>query len=261
MRKIALSLIILFAWAFGSPAQAVIAITAAGVQATSGGTTVVVTTLSTGAASIPANSIILVAVTDPSTSGSLSAVTDNASNSYTLAASKALNGSASNGIVYLYWSYTGNALNLTSSGTLTYTKNANGAKATVSVSYLSGAQTGSGALDASVTQTASGTTGTITATSGALSVANEMLIGVFGNSNNNTFTQDTTNGWSSPPNGIGTGGGGGSQVDGGHQTASGAKTFAPTVATSNGNWALLIVGFEPPNSASSPFIFTPAVIP
>jgi len=258
MKKIFAFLICLVA--FTSPAWASITFTAAGTQSSTSSNTLTLNSSSTSPASIPAGSVIILSVTDLSGSGTLSSVADNAGNVYSLATSKALNGSSATGTGFVYISYTGNALNLTASGTITYTLNfSSGPRSAVaSVSYASGTLLSSSVLDATVTATASGNSGTITVGSGIPAVANELLICVFSNNNASTFTQDSGNGWAAPPTRAIQGSS--SQIAGGSQVASAAKTCVPTLGT-KGSWAIQTIGLKPAVTIATPFIFLPAIVP
>lgn len=136
------------------------------------------------------------------------------------------------------------------SGTVTFTKGGSGNRASISAFYASGVATTS-ALDASVTATQNTVTGNppvYSLTSGSPSESGELLVGLVGTrcaSTAPTFTQDTTNGWATPPdyaNTIYEWGAGGTLVNAG----SGTKTFSPTSTAPGGTVTalMLIAGFK-----------------
>ena len=243
-------------WALASPAFAAITVTAAGNHATNTGATVVLSSTSSGAADIPAGSVIVVFVSDGSTSGSSHAMTDSAGNTYTLATSQKFNNLIGAGNGYIYYSNTGNAVALTGAGTITYTKDVTGARVSISAVYVTGT---SGALDSSVTATAYGHSNTPSGTSGASATAGDLFFALVAYNSTKAFTEDTGNGWALPPTDVSNAAG---SQGGGNQIVSGtsSKTFTPSIGPNVADWAMLFIGFTPA-TANASFIFTPAVIP
>lgn len=251
-RKFLLAIGLLFGLIANS--YAAIAINTCGVSTNVNATTTVLNSASTGAADIPANAIILISSGDIATTGSPGGGTvDSSSNTYTNITSSFLNGAAANGFMTLYYSTTGNAVALTGAGTITYTHGASSRSATNCV-YITGAATSS-PLDTAITATSNGSTGTVTVTSGTPGQTGNLYVGIFVNNNTNTFNQDTVNGWSSTGGPLQSLGNTAIRAIGGNQTGSGVKTFAPTINTSNGLWAIAVIGFKPLAAASATYRF------
>jgi len=185
-------------------------------------------------ATVPAASLIIVVVVENTTTAVLGTVGDTV-NTYSSITPIHATG-VTIGIFY--------APNASlSGGTITYTKNASTHVAAVSAVYSSNIATSS-PLDSAVTATATGASAAPTVTSGSPAQSGELFIGALGWSNGTaTFTQDSGNGWSSPPNSVVTASApsvaGGNQVNSG----TGTKAYAPSLSTAV-VWADLVVGFK-----------------
>lgn len=187
---------------------------------------------------VPAGATIVVCVVDVMGTA-IAAPSDATNGSYTQIATLGMNNNtAANGACAMY--YFQNSASLTSI-TLTYTGSA-GSGRSISAVYLTGVPT-TGVLDTAVTNTGFGSSTAPTVTSaGTAGQSSEMLIAMVGYFQSGTFTQDTGNGWSTPPNAdTGTNAqlGAGSQIN----TGTGTKTFAPTLGTAR-TWATIIAGFK-----------------
>ncbi len=145
--------------------------------------------------------------------------------------------------------YAKNVTALSSGNSITFTKQTSGDEAVLSAFYATGIDT-SGPLDTAVTATATGTSSTPSVTSGTPAIAGELFVAcLISQSNTQTYTQDSGNGWAAPfdTNGFdGTNLGsnvvwvaGGNQVNSG----TGTKTFAPTMSIL-ARWAAIVVGFK-----------------
>lgn len=212
-----------------------LAITNIGTNSNTSGSTVAVTV---GVGGVPANSTILVGVTDKSGTGPGGSTTDSSSNTYLNIANPALAGSYSNGFLNVFRAQ--NAVALSNGNTITYTKAAGASNAAITACYISGSSFQR--YDISVSSTGSGASSAPSVTSGSPYSANEMFVAFYGDANSGSFTQDTGNGWASPPNSTTTTAvrvAGGSQLNSG----TGAKTYAPTVSAKN-NWAIAILAEE-----------------
>ena len=141
--------------------------------------------------------------------------------------------------------YFPNATALVSGDTITYTKTGIVAAA-MSAFYVTGALASS-PLDTAVTASASGNSTAPSVTSGTPGVAGELMVAFVACALRSTYTQDTTNGWATPPVQATTGTlitstdvSGGNQVNAG----TGTKVFAPTLGTIIA-WDAFVVGFKP----------------
>lgn len=159
--------------------------------------------------------------------------------------------------------YAKNATALSSGDSITFTKQTSGDRAAVSTFYATGIDT-SAPLDTAVTATANGTSTTPSVTSGTPSVSGELFVGfLLEQQNTQLFTQDTGNGWATPPDetGFTTSNlgsdhvciGGGNQVNSG----TGTKTFAPTTSFT-ARWAIFVCGFKA--SVASDTLFAQSVM-
>jgi hypothetical protein len=192
--------------------------------------------------SIPPGALIIVGVSDNSHASSGGSLADSASDSYTSIIASA-NGASSNGFGQVFY-FNNNATTVTS---ITYTKQTSGSSAVIAAMYAAGG----GILDSAVTNSASGTAGGPSITSGAPSTGSELLVAWLtwprvGGVGNPSLTQDTAHGWTSiggldfafagtAPDAVG---GGGNQVTGA------ATVWAPTAAKLT-DWAAFTVGFKP----------------
>jgi hypothetical protein len=130
-----------------------------------------------------------------------------------------------------------------SGGTITYTKGSPDYPATMAGLYATGVAL-SFAYDPNVFASASGTSAAPSVQSGHPQVKGALLIAAIAAIGNGfTFSQDTTDGWTSPPDNEAING---SNVAGGYLVAAGTgrQTFAPTWSAST-NWAAIVVGFAP----------------
>lgn len=137
-----------------------------------------------------------------------------------------------------------NVAALTSSNSITYTKNVSGSIGAISALYATGVATAS--YDAGVTASATGSSKTPSVTSGTLAVSGELIIGMVfnqGSGFSGTFTQDSTNGSYATPFDEAPSS---ARIDGGNFVSSGttAKTYAPSFSLSAA-WAAFIIGLQP----------------
>ena len=185
---------------------------------------------------VPAGRFIAVLVVDGAGVGSAGAVTDSAGNSYALVPASP----TAHFVPVLFYAWNSKAL---SSGTITYTKINSSAGSLMEAFYATGVQTSADPYDSvthAVTDAAGGTNNPVT--SGIPSAAGEFFIGGCAWNPASSFTQDTANGWASPPplyQGYGLNIAGGTLTN---PTAT-AKTFNPTVSANSG-WGSLIAGFK-----------------
>lgn len=209
------------------------------------GTTLAVTV---PAAGVPAGSLIVVAVTEKSTSGTSGTLADTASNTWNTSQGVNLAALAADGRGTVFFAF--NSKKLVSGNTITYTRNLSGASCAMSACYFQGILQSSNPEDTAARASATGTTGTITVTSGTPANAGDLFVGVLLDSGssvaggNATFTQAST--WAIPPNEATTGGSGGSRVDGGWKRGSGTstQTYNPTLSSTAQQWGLLITAFR-----------------
>jgi hypothetical protein len=131
---------------------------------------------------------------------------------------------------------------ITSGGSITYTKSGSSNGASMSVFRV----TGLGAQDGGATATNFGSTGSKTVTSGTPAGPGEFFIGCAAAPGTGTPTQAA--GWSSPPNFVDNAAGSPARLFGGTLTASGsaAQTYAPTWTPTTQLWCALIVAFDIP---------------
>lgn len=196
---------------------------------------------------VPAGALIVVG-TGESGSGSTytgtGSLTDSAGNTYSRV-SNYFNNSTANGVGVVW--YCLNALAL-SSQSITLTKNLSSSNDAVMSAFYA---TGIGTLDSTVTASATGSTNSPSLTSGTPSGANELLVAfaiAAGPASTMTYTQDSTNGWATPPNFITADDGlnGSAAVGGGTQVNStaNARTFHPTTVGYTLGTATFILGFK-----------------
>ena len=199
--------------------------------------------ITVGAAGVPVGSTIFVLVTEKSTSGTDGTLADTAGNSYSKLTSGSLAGTAANGRGILF--AVTNCKALVNTNTITYTRNLSAASCAISAFYASGV-TGAATFTEALA-TATGTTGTITVTSGSLGTARLVLGALFASGTttgggNATFTNAAN--FTTPPNEATTGGSAGSRVDGGKlfKAASGTQVYAPTLSSTAQQWFLAVLG-------------------
>jgi hypothetical protein len=215
------------------------AVTNIGTNRVTSTTTVSVTV---GAGGVPGGSKIVVGTGTFANSASDGSVADSASNSYGSIIRRNYNNTQSSGHL-IAWKVD-SATALVQNNTITYTSPAS-ANISISACYV----TGAGDLDTNVTAGATGSGTTVSVTSGTPSEAGELFIGIAGAGGNAAPSQDTGNGWASPPNSVGNSGPlviGGNQVNSG----TGTKTYAPTLDKSQ-NWAAVVFAFKEPAAANT----------
>jgi hypothetical protein len=207
--------------------------------------------ITVGAGGVPKGSLIVVIVTEKSTSGTNGTLADSASNSYSTATSGSLANTAADGRGIVF--YIGNCAALVNTNTITYTKNLSTAVAAMSAFYVTGIQAVANPLDSSATATATGTTGTITVTSGTPSGGAEFFVGALCDSGSSTAGAAATfanpGGWTTPPveANTSTSASGNARVDGGNRVgaASGTLVYNPTLSSTAQQWFLAILAFKP----------------
>lgn len=212
-----------------------ISVTSLGSNTSTSGATVALSALS-----VPANVLIVVGTAELSTASSGGSCTDSNSDSYTSIVSAANNNVTTNGFGQVFY-FSNNSATLSS---ITYTKQTSGSVAGLSALYATGVAVSP--LDSVVTAHATGSSATPSVTSGTPSVGGELFVGFISwRSGSATFTQDTTDGWSST-GGLAafsaTQGGSAANGAGGNQIASASTKFAPTISQSS-TWAAFVVGF------------------
>lgn len=202
------------------------------------------TTLALSSVTVPAGALIVVGTGESAnTVSGTGSLADSAGNTYARV-SNYFNNAAANGVGVVWYCVNAKAI---SAGTITLTKNVSGNDAAISAFYA----TGIGAIDATITASGTGSTNSPTLTSGTPSGSNELFVGFAiysGQTNTLTYTQDTTNGWATPPTFFtendGLNGsvavGGGTQVN----ATSLARTFHPTTGGVAGGTATFILGFK-----------------
>lgn len=191
-------------------------------------------TLAVSGVTVPAGSLIIVIVGENSLSAASGAVADGA-NTYTLGPTSTVVASPlTSGSIF----FAPNAS--LSGGTITYTKGSSGVAAGMSVVYISSIATSS-PLDGAVSNSAGNQSSAPSVTSGTPAQSGEAFVGALIVGGTATITQDSGNGWSSPPNFSA----GSVQAGGGFQVNSGTgtKTYAPSLSVSS-PWVDLIAGFK-----------------
>lgn len=206
--------------------------------------------ITVGAGGVPAGNLIVVEVQDTTPGAATGTMSDTAGNTYTLAISRSPNNSSTNGSTQYFYAW--NCAALVSGNTIVYTGTSGTTSKSVSAVYTNEADNTADPLISAVTTTATGTSATLSVTSGVPGVANAVFFACVGRNNPTgaVFTQDTAHGWSNPPNDTHEGSGsphsginGGSQVN----ATNSALTFAPGWSTT-ANQALLIIAFNPASS-------------
>jgi len=206
-----------------------------------------------GAGGVPAGTLIVVCVQDTTVGAATGSVADTAGNTYTLITSKSPNNSTTNGAAQMFYAW--NSLALSSGDSITYTGTDATRSKSISAAYATGIQASSDPLIAASVNTATGTSQTLSVTSGSPGVAGALFVAFVGRNNptSATFTQDTADGWSNPPNDAHEGSGSphsavncGSQVN----AANSTLTFAPGWNTTC-NQAQLIAAFTPSSGGTT----------
>lgn len=195
---------------------------------------------------VPSGSLIVLVSEDTGSTTPGGSVADTAGNSYSVAASIGSVGAV--GSLRIWFAY--NSLALSSGNTIVYTKiSAGGSGATISAMYATNILAISNPNDSGSTATNSGSGTSPTVTSNNLSQNGELMIAVTGwcvtsavCSGSATFTQDSVNGWSIPPNssivnelGIA----GGNQINNG----TSSKIFNPSLSSISG-WNAAVTSFK-----------------
>lgn len=202
--------------------------------------------ITVGAAGVPAGAAIFVCVTEKSTSGTDGTLADTAGNTYSKITSGSLAATAADGrgIVFAVT----NCKALVNTNTITYTRNLSASSCAISAFYVTGA-TGAATFTEALA-TATGTTGTITVTSGSLGVG-RLVVGVLCASGTSVAGGNATfanpSGFNTPPVQATTGGSGGSRAAGGNsfKAASGTQVYAPTLSSTAQQWFLAVFGVIP----------------
>lgn len=219
-----------------------ISVTNIGTGSSAGGTATV--GIAVPAGGVPTGALICVASNETSSATAAGSVADT-KNTYSTATS---GGNASN-LAFGGMYYAANASALTSSNTLTYTKNNSSNTGVCSAFYATGVLTTS-PLDTAVTAAGStGATTSPTVTSGTPSLSGELFVAICAYRSSSGFTEDTTHNWATPFNQINvtvTNLGGGNQVN----AAATALTFNPTIGASV-SCAIMVVAFKPAATASA----------
>ena len=193
--------------------------------------------------------VALVTEAGSTTAGTLA----DGTNTYTLASSQTVNGTGI-GMIFICPN-----MSAMTNGTLTYTKHTTGTQASIAAFYATGlsASAGSGALDSTVTTTLSSASASPSLTSGAASVAGELIIaGCFVNNGaaSLTYTQAATLTWSpvaGPPDNVNTQKN--AQVAGGALICYGKGTtlYNPTLSGAPTGVALITIGIRPASTLSN----------
>lgn len=203
------------------------------------------------AGGVPSGACLFVGLTIRNNPLTNLAITDSASNSYSNITSRALNNSTVNGWLTAWRAE--NVSTLSSGNTITVsTTDFSAAHVAASVFYATGINISS-PLDGAVTAVASGNNSTPSVTSGTPAESGELFIGFLGTRGNTTYTQDSGNGWATPPNDAASAGTtAGARIDGGNQVnaGTGTLTFAPTLSGAN-VWATIICGFKPSSGTTT----------
>ncbi len=214
---------------------------------TAGTTTVLTTT-----AAVPAGALIGIWYSvdgdGANANGEIESVTDSAGNTYVVgeAVSQGTTNAGVAGGIY----YAKNATSLASGSTITlnWTGASSPAAKSVSAFYVEGIDTTS-PLDVIGTATGTSTTPSVS-TSATTTQADVLTIGIVAREgpSGDTFTQDASPAYATPPVIVGTSGGGATSnvtLAGGRfiESATGVKTYNPTLGTSR-DWAAVIVTFK-----------------
>lgn len=216
-----------------------ISVTSVGTNGNKTGATLAVTV---GAAGVPAGSLIAVAITEFTTTGTQGTISDNKSNVYTFIAAGTLNNNPGGGLGAIY--YVKNSIALVNGDIITYTKHSSGVVCAMSVVYAAGIDVTS-PLDIAVTTIATGFNATPSVTSGTPSVAGELFLGAVMTGGSTIFSQGAS--FSTPFNQATSGASAvDRQVDGGNLVSAGTstKTYAPTFDVSH-TFVIFILGFKP----------------
>lgn len=209
------------------------------------GGTLVVTVPAGG---VPAGSLIVVAVIENNTTGTIGTIADTAGNTYTKITDKSPNNANANGRAALF--YVKNCLALVSGNSITYTKISTGLSTSMSAFYATGVDRAN-PLDTAVTNFSTASSSSPTVTTGTPSRHGELFVGVAFWKGNATYTEDSAHNWAGLPTGAVNptlGHDGGNQV----QTSPSTIVFNPTISASLVNCAL-VAGFKQLEQALPPF--------
>lgn len=197
-------------------------------------------TLGSGNVTIPSGSLIIVVVSE-ATATTNGTMADAAGNTYTVGASGTESASAGQGMIF----YAYNSAALTAQA-ITYTKAGSGHATSMTVSYLTGMQTGSDPRDSATAANASGTSASPSVTSGTPGSAGLIMVGALTLSNGSALTYTAA----APTYTLGTMTGVTTQATAQSQgqimaTPSIAPfVFAPTLSGTATGWVALVVGFK-----------------
>lgn len=205
---------------------------------TNSGSTGATLAIASTSAAVAAHGTILVCVAEDNTAGIGGSVADAVGNTYVPITGKALNNANTNGFVRAFVATDVIALPIHSA--ITYTRQTSGVNAVIDATQVTGF-TGVATLDSAVTATASGTGTSISVTSGAPSVANELMVGIVGSQSTSFGQEASPLAWSAPPSDTNSTV---SHLSGGNRinTGTSAMTYAPTQTSSV--WAAIIIGFK-----------------
>lgn len=179
-------------------------------------------------------------------------MSDSQSNTYTAAAQSLINNSAAVGAGYLFYSILTRAL-VSGIDSITYNKSG---LLFSNISIISA--TGISAIDGSVSASSFGSSTTPSVTGGAPSVPGDLIVGGIIVGDNQTVTQDSTNGaYTNPPNQVAIASQG--MCYGGTIVYSGtsARTYAPTIGSAD-SWVAVMAGFKAIPITLPPFGFDSA---
>lgn len=207
-----------------------------GTNSNTSGTTCVIAIPS----SVPAGALIVVEVTEKASAGG--SVADGVNSGNYSVATQLLANLGADGIAQMF--YVEGSAALTSSNSITYTKDAGNAVA-MSAFYVTGVAT-SGALDGSIVG-GFGTSVSPNVTSGTPATAGCIFLAYVGNMGTaSTFTQDS--GWVTPPTAVTSGATASDRtVNGGYlvQTGSAAPETYSVLFANSKTWGALIAAFKP----------------
>jgi hypothetical protein len=207
----------------------------------------------TAASGVPAGSLILIGVADFNTA--LGTFSDSGSETYATAGTT---GSSNSWIGALGYAF--NAT-LATNGTVTYTPHAGSGGYVVSAFYATGIQTSPNPLDSPTVATGAAISGSPTVTMGAApAVASSLVVGLIGDTDQNTsITQP--GGWSSPPPTLIGNSTMAITLAGATIVSSSRLTYAPTIPAGDG-WLALVAAFKPAGGGvtARPFRRTRAIL-
>lgn len=194
---------------------------------------------------VPAGSLIVVAVADAGNAAPGGSVTDG-SNTYSGILGANVANTTADGSQRLFYAFNSVAL---SGATITYSGTTTGSGPAIAAFYATGLNTSSDPHDAGVDTTATGTSSDPSVTSGSPAGTGELFVALNAlGVANGSFTQDSGNGWSTPPDFES----GFILIAGGNQVNAGgsAKTFAPKWSRS-APWSVGVTAFKAAATATS----------